>query len=80
MKPKSMSFWLVTAMVALFIGSGGAAELMRVPGTVEGLVHHPAVGLSRALSFTFANGKIVRAEIITDRDRLQKLDLSVFND
>src|SRR5262245_58362232 len=26
-------------MVAFFIGSGGAAELMRVQGTVEGLVH-----------------------------------------
>src|SRR5262247_1057041 len=26
-------------MVAFFIGSGGAAELMGVPGTVEGLVH-----------------------------------------
>ena len=39
MKPKSMRYWVVTAMVAFFIGSGGAAELMRVPGTVEGLVH-----------------------------------------
>jgi uncharacterized membrane protein YphA (DoxX/SURF4 family) len=39
LKLKSMSYWVVTAMVAFFIGSGGAAELMRVPGTVEGLVH-----------------------------------------
>src|SRR5215510_544571 len=45
-----------------------------------GLVFAPGGKLLRALSFTFANGKIVRAEIITDRDRLQQLDLSVFDD
>ena len=39
MKAKSISYWVVTAMVAFFIGSGGAAELMRVPGNVEGLAH-----------------------------------------
>lgn len=50
-----------------------------VNGSV-GLVFAPGGKLSRALSFTFANGKIVRAEIITDRDRLQQLDLSVFDD
>jgi len=44
------------------------------------LVFAPGGKLSRALSFTFANGKIVRAEIITDRDRLQQLDLSVLDD
>jgi len=38
LKLKSISYWVITAMVAFFIGSGGAAELMRVPGTVEGLV------------------------------------------
>jgi DoxX-like protein len=38
LKLKSTSYWVVTAMVAFFIGSGGAAELARVPGTVEGLV------------------------------------------
>jgi hypothetical protein len=38
MKLKSVSFWVITAIVAFFIGSGGAAELARVPGTVEGLV------------------------------------------
>jgi DoxX-like family len=38
MKLKSISYWVITAMVAFFIGSGGAAELARVPGTVEGLV------------------------------------------
>ena len=36
---KSISYWVITAMVAFFIGSGGIAELTRVPGTVEGLVH-----------------------------------------
>ena len=45
-----------------------------------GLVFAPGGKLSRALSFTFANGKIVRAEIITDRDHLQQIDLSIFDD
>jgi len=45
-----------------------------------GLVFAPGGKLSRALSFTFANGKIVRAEIITDRNRLQQLNLSVLDD
>jgi RNA polymerase sigma-70 factor (ECF subfamily) len=48
-----------------------------VNGSV-GLVFAPGGKLSRALSFTFADGRIVRAEIITDSDRLQQLDLSVF--
>src|SRR5262249_1256178 len=39
MRSKSRSYWVVTAMVAFFIGSGGAAELMQVPGNIEGLVH-----------------------------------------
>lgn len=38
MKLKSISYWVVTAMVAFFIGSGGMAELARVPGNIEGLV------------------------------------------
>ena len=38
MKLRSISYWVVTAMVGFFIGSGGAAELARVPGNVEGLV------------------------------------------
>jgi RNA polymerase sigma factor (sigma-70 family) len=49
-----------------------------VNGSV-GLVFAPGGRLSRALSFTFANGKIVQAEIITDRARLQQLDLSVLD-
>ena len=39
MKLKAISYWVITAMVAFFIGSGGAAELARVPGNVEGLAH-----------------------------------------
>ena len=39
MKSKSISYWVVTAMLAFFIGSGGAAELAQVPGNIEGLVH-----------------------------------------
>jgi RNA polymerase sigma-70 factor (ECF subfamily) len=50
-----------------------------VNGTV-GLVFAPGGKLLRALSFTVANGKITQVEIITDRDRLQQLDLSVLND
>ena len=50
-----------------------------VNGSV-GLVFAPGGKLSRALRFTFANGKIVEAEIITDRDRLQQLELSVLDD
>ena len=50
-----------------------------VNGTV-GLVFAPGGKLSRALRFTVANGKIAQVEIITDRDRLQQLDLSVLDD
>ena len=49
-----------------------------VNGTV-GLVIAPGGKLSRALPFTVANGKITEVEIITDRDRLQQLDLSVLD-
>src|SRR5262245_13744855 len=38
MKLKSISYWVCTAIVAFCIGSGGAAELAKVPGTVDGLV------------------------------------------
>lgn len=37
MKTERVVYWLTTALVAFFIGSGGAAELLRIPGTVEGL-------------------------------------------
>ena len=39
MKLKSISYWVITVIVAFFIGSGGAAELARLSGNVEGLVH-----------------------------------------
>jgi len=50
-----------------------------VNGSV-GLVVAAGGKLSRALTFTFANGRIVTAEIITDRDQLQQLDLLVLDD
>src|SRR5215510_14174198 len=49
-----------------------------VNGSV-GLVVAAGGKLSRALSFTFANGRIVTAEIITESDRLQHLDLLVLD-
>jgi len=39
MKLKSISYWVITGIVAFCIGSGGVAELARVPGNIEGLVH-----------------------------------------
>jgi RNA polymerase sigma-70 factor, ECF subfamily len=45
-----------------------------------GLVFAPGGKLSRALTFDLANGKIVEVEIITDRDRLQQLELSIVHD
>jgi len=32
MKWKSISYWVITAIVVFCIGSGGAAELARLPG------------------------------------------------
>src|SRR5215831_2852382 len=64
---------------AAFWRCGPTVQPALINGSV-GLGFAPGGKLSRALSFTFANGKIVRAEIITDRDRLQQLDLSVFDD
>jgi len=49
-----------------------------VNGSV-GLVFAPNGKLTRALSFTIANGKIVEVEIIADRERLQKLDLAILD-
>ena len=48
MKTKVIAYWTVTAIVALSMGSGGAAELMRLPGNVEGLVRlgYPAYFVS----------------------------------
>ena len=38
-KAKNIIYWTTTVLVALPIGSGGIAQLARVPGTVEGFVH-----------------------------------------
>ncbi len=38
MKAKVVTYWITTGLLAFFIGSGGAAEVARVPGNVEGLV------------------------------------------
>src|SRR5215831_2542563 len=47
-----------------------------VNGSV-GLVVAAGGKLSRALTFTLANGRIAEVEIITNRDRLKQLDLSI---
>ena len=66
---------------------GATAAFSRFAPLIQPAVVNGSVGLvlasggklSRALSFTFANGRIVAAEIITDRDRLQQLDLAVLD-
>jgi len=45
-----------------------------------GLIYAPGGTLSRALSFTFAAGKIVQVDIIAERDRLQELNLAMLED
>ena len=37
MKGKIIAYWICTALIALCIGSGGAAQALRVPQTVEGM-------------------------------------------
>jgi hypothetical protein len=39
MKAKNITYWTTTVLIAFFIGSGGVAQLARVPGTVDGFVH-----------------------------------------
>jgi uncharacterized membrane protein YphA (DoxX/SURF4 family) len=39
MKAKNVAYWITTVLVAFFIGSGGVAQVARVPGTVNGFVH-----------------------------------------
>jgi RNA polymerase sigma-70 factor (ECF subfamily) len=48
-------------------------------GGRAGLVFAPRGHLSRVLTFTITNGRITEVEIITDRERLQQLDLSVLD-
>jgi RNA polymerase sigma factor (sigma-70 family) len=45
-----------------------------------GLVFAPGGRLARVLTFTIINGRITEVEIVTDRGRLQQLDLSVLED
>ncbi len=37
MKGKVIAYWICTVLIALCIGSGGAAQALRVPQTVEGM-------------------------------------------
>ncbi len=37
MKQKMIGYWICTVVIALCIGSGGAAQVLRVPQNVEGL-------------------------------------------
>src|SRR5262249_24002285 len=67
---------------------GATAAFSRFAPLVQPALFNGSVGLvvaaggklSRALTFTFANGRIVTAEIITDRDQLQQLDLLVLDE
>jgi len=45
-----------------------------------GLVFAPGGRLARVLTFTITNGRITEVEIVTNRGRLQQLDLSVLED
>jgi uncharacterized membrane protein YphA (DoxX/SURF4 family) len=38
-KAKNIVYWTTTVLIAFFIGSGGVAQLARVPDTVKGFVH-----------------------------------------
>ena len=38
-RARTIGYWVVTALVALTIGSGGAAQLAHMPANVEGMVH-----------------------------------------
>jgi RNA polymerase sigma-70 factor, ECF subfamily len=70
--------WARTATAA-FPRFARFVQLALVNGSV-GLVMAPSGKLSRAVSFTVANGKITQVEIITDRDRLRQLDLSLLDE
>ncbi len=37
MKPKVIAYWVCTVLIALFIGSGGLMQVLRVPQNVEGM-------------------------------------------
>ena len=54
----------------------GQPALMLVDGAV-GLVHAPLGKLSRALTFTIKDGKIIEIEVITKQSRLKQLSLAI---
>lgn len=59
-----------------FAGAARFTRLALVDGDV-GLVLAPQGRLQRVLKFTFANGSIVAAEVIGDRERLEKMELAL---
>src|SRR5580658_8260432 len=38
MKPKVIAYWICTGVIALCIGSGGLAQVLRVPQNIEGMM------------------------------------------
>lgn len=36
---RTIGYWLITALVAFALGSGGAADVMRLPPVIEGMTH-----------------------------------------
>lgn len=59
-----------------FAGASRFTSIALVDGEV-GLVLAPHGRLLRVLKFTFANGRIVAAEVIGDRERLEKMELAL---
>ena len=57
----------------------GTVQPMLVNGEV-GLVWTPGGHVFRVLRFSFADGKIARADVITDPERLREFDLAVLNE
>jgi len=62
-----------------FSGFAQYVQPALVNGAV-GLVMAPGGRLSRALTFTITNGKIIQVEVIAEPDRLRTLDLAVLTD
>ena len=68
------------ARAAIQFARGAAfARSALVDGAV-GVVIAPRGRLYRVLKFSFAGGKIAQIEIVSDRARLQLLDLAVFSE
>jgi hypothetical protein len=38
-RARTIGFWVTTALIALTIGSGGAAQVAHMPQNVEGIAH-----------------------------------------